>query len=166
MCMITTAIIGIGSNVRHHGEPSSALVDLLANSFFENQINIISQSQLWHSKAWPDPTQPDYINGVFVVETYLSAQALMVKLLDIERQFGRERSVPNAPRTLDLDLIAYGNQVINEPDLIVPHPRAADRRFVMGPLAQVLPDWIHPVLGVSALALFGAATVGLDAHPV
>lgn len=152
--------------MRHRGEPSSALLSLLENSFVQNNITITAQSKLWRSKAWPDASQPDYINGVFVVETDRAAQALMLKLLDIERQFGRQRSVPNAPRTLDLDLIAYGNQVIDEPDLIVPHPRAAERRFVMGPLAQVMPDWIHPVLGVSASALFETATVGLDAHPI
>ena len=166
MSMVTTAIIGIGTNVMHRDQPSSALSILLTNSFVQNNIIIVAQSDFWRSKAWPDASQPDYDNWVFVVETELKAQALMLKLLDIERQFGRQRSVPNAPRTLDLDLIAYGNQVINEPDLIVPHPRAAERRFVMGPLAQTLPNWIHPVLGVSALALFEAATVGLDAHPI
>jgi 2-amino-4-hydroxy-6-hydroxymethyldihydropteridine diphosphokinase len=87
-------------------------------------------------------------------------------LLEIEAQFGRERGLANAPRPLDLDLIAYGDLVEAGPDLILPHPRAADRRFVMGPLAEIAPDWVHPVLGQSAQALFEQASIGLDAEPI
>lgn len=166
MYMITTAIIGFGSNVALGERSSSDLVPLLTKSFSDHDLKITAQSGLWRSKAWPDPSQPEYLNGVMVVETGLSASHLMHTLLKIEKAFGRERSVPNAPRTLDLDLIAYGDEVIDEPNLIVPHPRAADRRFVMGPLSQVAPDWVHPVLGRTALALLETATVGLDAHPV
>lgn len=138
----------------------------MSESFSDRNLKITAQSDLWRSKAWPDPSQPAYLNAVFAIETQLSATELMRTLLEIEQSFGRERSVPNAPRTLDLDLIAYGVEVINQPDLIVPHPRAADRRFVMGPLSQVAPAWVHPVLGKTALALFEAATVGRDAHPI
>ncbi len=164
--MFTIAFVGVGSNVALNGGASSDLVSLLTKSFFEHGLKITGQSDLWRSKAWPDPSQPEYINGVLVIETEMSAATLMRTLLDIEQLFGRQRSVPNAPRTLDLDLIAYGDEVIDEPDLIVPHPRAAERRFVMGPLSQVAPTWVHPVIGKTALALFEAATVGLDAHPV
>jgi 2-amino-4-hydroxy-6-hydroxymethyldihydropteridine diphosphokinase len=138
----------------------------MSESFSDRNLKITAQSDLWRSKAWPDPSQPAYLNAVFAIETQLSATELMRTLLEIEQSFGRERSVPNAPRTLDLDLIAYGVEVIDQPDLIVPHPRAADRRFVMGPLSQVAPAWVHPVLGKTALALFEAATVGRDAHPI
>ncbi len=147
-------------------DSSRELPALMSESFSDRNLKITAQSDLWRSKAWPDPSQPAYLNAVFAIETQLSATELMRTLLEIEQSFGRERSVPNAPRTLDLDLIAYGVEVINQPDLIVPHPRAADRRFVMGPLSQVAPAWVHPVLGKTALALFEAATVGLDAHPI
>ena len=147
-------------------DSSRELPALISESFFDRNLKITAQSDLWRSKAWPDPSQPAYLNAVFAIETQLSATELMRTLLEIEQSFGRERSVPNAPRTLDLDLIAYGVEVIDQPDLIVPHPRAADRRFVMGPLSQVAPAWVHPVLGKTALALFEAATVGLDAHPI
>ena len=166
MCMITIAFIGLGSNVGRLADSSRELPALISNSFSDRNLKIMAQSDLWRSKAWPDPSQPEYFNAVFAIETQLSATELMRTLLEIEQSFGRERSVPNAPRTLDLDLIAYGDQVIDEPDLIVPHPRAAERRFVMGPLSQVAPNWVHPVLGKTALALFEAATVGLDAHPI
>lgn len=147
-------------------DASRELPALMSKSFADRNIRVTAQSDLWRSKAWPDPSQPEYLNAVFAIATQLSATELMRTLLEIEQSFGRERSVPNAPRTLDLDLIAYGDEVIDAPDLIVPHPRAAERRFVMGPLSQLAPNWVHPVLGKSALALFEAATVGLDAHPI
>ncbi len=166
MCMITMAYVGLGTNEGRLADSSSDLPTLISKSFSDRNLKITAQSDLWRSKAWPDPTQPEYLNAVFAIETQMSAADLMRRLLEIEQCFGRERSVPNAPRTLDLDLIAYGVEVIDKPDLIVPHPRAADRRFVMGPLSQVAPNWVHPVLGKTALALFEAATVGLDAHPI
>ncbi len=166
MCMITIAYVGLGTNVGRLADSSRELPALISKSFSDRNLEITAQSDLWRSKAWPDPSQPEYLNAVLAIETQLSATELMRTLLEIEQSFGRERSVPNAPRTLDLDLIAYGDQVIDEPDLIVPHPRAAERRFVMGPLSQVAPNWVHPVLGKTALALFEAATVGLDAHPI
>ena len=166
MCMITIAFIGLGTNVGRLADSSRELPALISKSFFDRNIKVTAQSDLWRSKAWPDPSQPEYLNAVFAIETQLSAAKLMHTLLEVEQSFGRERSVPNAPRTLDLDLIAYGDEVIDQIDLIVPHPRAAERRFVMGPLSQVAPAWVHPVFGKTALALFEAATVGLDAHPV
>lgn len=166
MYMITIALIGLGTNVGRLAESSRELPALVSKTFFDRNLKVTAQSDLWRSKAWPDPSQPDYLNAMFAIETHMSAAELMRTLLEIEQCFGRERSVPNAPRTLDLDLIAYGDEVIEEPGLIVPHPRAAERRFVMGPLSQVAPAWVHPVLGKTALALFEAATVGLDAHPL
>ena len=90
----------------------------------------------------------------------------MAMLLQIELKFGRTRSATNAARTLDLDLIALGDQVVDGTDLVLPHPRAAERRFVMGPLAEIAPDWVHPVLGKTASELFQTATVGMDAEPI
>jgi len=74
--------------------------------------------------------------------------------------------VANAPRTLDLDLIAYGRQVSEGPGLVVPHPRAAERLFVMGPLAEIAPSWRHPLTGRTAAELAASATVGRDARPL
>jgi 2-amino-4-hydroxy-6-hydroxymethyldihydropteridine diphosphokinase len=93
-----------------------------------------------------DP-QPAYLNAVVVGETALSARALLDVLLEVERQFGRQRPYPDAPRTLDLDLILYGMEVLDEPGLIVPHPRFRQRRFVLEPLAEIAGDWIDPVTG-------------------
>jgi 2-amino-4-hydroxy-6-hydroxymethyldihydropteridine diphosphokinase len=96
-----------------------------------------------------DPGQPLFLNAAVVGETTLSARALLDALLAIERSFGRERPYVGAPRTIDLDLILYGGDVMEMPGLIVPHPRFRDRRFVLEPLAELAPDWIDPVTGLT-----------------
>ena len=126
----------------------------------------MGQSSWWRSAAWPDPNDPPFLNGVVVVKTKLSPKALMAELSRIEDELGRVRSVRNAPRTLDLDLIAYGRVAGDLDGLYLPHPRAAERLFVMGPLAEVMPDWVHPVLNRPAEALARGATVGVDARPL
>ncbi len=125
-------------------------------------------SRLWHSLAWPDPAGPPYVNAVLQVQTTLQPFELMALLHDIEREFGRVRiGVANAPRAVDLDLISYGQMSLGPGiGLTLPHPRAADRAFVMGPLAEILPDWVHPLLQRTAIDLLGAATVGRDAYPL
>ena len=91
--------------------------------------------------------QPSYLNAAAVGETSLSARALLDALLATERQFGRERPYPDAPRTLDLDLILYGMEIHDAPGLVVPHPRFRQRRFVLEPLAEIAADWTDPVTG-------------------
>ena len=91
--------------------------------------------------------QPEFLNAAAVGDTTLSARALLETLLRIEQDFGRERPFPGAPRTLDLDLILYGDAIIDEPGLIVPHPRFRERRFVLEPLSEVAPGWRDPVTG-------------------
>jgi 2-amino-4-hydroxy-6-hydroxymethyldihydropteridine diphosphokinase len=88
-----------------------------------------------------------FLNGAAIGDTTLSAREVLEALLAIERERGRERPHPNAPRTLDLDLILYGDAVIDEPGLIVPHPRFRGRRFVLEPLAEIAPGLVDPVSG-------------------
>lgn len=129
-------------------------------------IDVMARSSWWSSQAWPDPTDPPFLNGVVRVRTAHDPHALMAALGRIEEAFGRRRTVPNARRTLDLDLIAYGREQGDCEGLILPHPRAADRLFVMGPLAEIAPYWVHPVVGGTAGSLAKATTVGVDARPV
>jgi len=89
--------------------------------------------------------QPLYMNAAAAGSTTLPPRAVLEALLAIERERGRERPAPNAARTLDLDLILYGAVVLDEPDLVIPHPRFRDRRFVLEPLAEVAPDLVDPV---------------------
>ena len=91
--------------------------------------------------------QPVFLNAAAVGETSVSARELLVLLLDIEKQFGRERPYPGAPRTLDLDLILYDDEIIDAPGLVVPHPRFRERRFVLEPLAEIAADWRDPLTG-------------------
>jgi len=129
-------------------------------------LRVSSSSRWWRSKAWPDMTLPDYLNGVALVETSLGAEETLEALIAIEARFGRRRQLRNGSRTLDLDLIAHGRTICCSPRLTLPHPRAHLRRFVMGPLSEVAPGWIHPGLGISAEHLADAARVGRDARPV
>ena len=100
--------------------------------------------------------QPLYLNAVAVGETALPARALLDALLAIEGQRGRSRPYPNAPRTLDLDLILFGETVIDEPGLVVPHPRFRERRFVLEPLAEIASDLRDPISGKTAGELLAA----------
>lgn len=95
----------------------------------------------------PSP-QARYLNAAAVGETSLAPRELLEALQAIEQQFGRERSYVNAPRTLDLDLILYEDRIIDEPGLIVPHPRFRERAFVLDPLSEIAGDWIDPVTGL------------------
>jgi 2-amino-4-hydroxy-6-hydroxymethyldihydropteridine diphosphokinase len=102
--------------------------------------------------------QPLYLNAAAVGETILPPRALLDLLLGIERERGRERPpVPHAPRTLDLDLILFGGLIVDEPDLVVPHPRFRERRFVLEPLAEVAPDLVDPSTGETVATLLARA---------
>jgi len=120
-------------------------------------ITNLRQSR-WHDTApvGVSPDQPRYLNGVITGETALSARELLDRLLAIEDAAGRTRvspSAPPAPRTLDLDLILYGDKKIEEPGLVVPHARFRQRLFVLEPLVELAPDWIDPGTGKSISAL-------------
>jgi 2-amino-4-hydroxy-6-hydroxymethyldihydropteridine diphosphokinase len=158
-------IIALGSNLRGGMASIESLLEAALQALDAAGLRIVARSCWWRSAAWPDPSQPDYRNGVAIVETTLAPREALNKLLRIEAAFGRRRGEPNAARTLDLDLVAFGRRVTEEPGLTLPHPRAAERRFVMGPLAEIAPDWRHPVLKKTAAALAGAAAVGRDATP-
>jgi 2-amino-4-hydroxy-6-hydroxymethyldihydropteridine diphosphokinase len=93
------------------------------------------------------PPQPSYLNAAVTGDTSLTARALLDVLLETERQFGRDRPYPDAPRTLDLDLILFGMEIHDAPGLVVPHPRFRRRRFVLEPLAEIAADWIDPITG-------------------
>src|SRR5512138_592001 len=91
--------------------------------------------------------QPMFLNAAAIGESPLSAPAILDVLLAVEQGFGRERPYVGAPRTMDLDLILYGDSIISAPGLIVPHPRFRERRFVLEPLAEIAPQWVDPVTG-------------------
>jgi 2-amino-4-hydroxy-6-hydroxymethyldihydropteridine diphosphokinase len=111
------------------------------------QIELGKVSSLLESPAvGGPPDSPPFLNGVAEVSTTLPPRELLQTLLAIEHRLGRERHRKWDPRTIDLDLLLYGDRVIDEPDLEVPHPRMAEREFVLAPLAEIAPDGVHPVL--------------------
>jgi 2-amino-4-hydroxy-6-hydroxymethyldihydropteridine diphosphokinase len=158
-------VIALGSNLPGGYGSSESLLEAALARFPEVGLKVLKRSSQWRSAAWPDPDGPEYRNAVALVEANAGPAGVLAALLKLEAELGRERWARNAPRTLDLDLIAYGRRVLDEPGLVVPHPRAHERLFVMGPLAQIAPAWRHPVLGNTAADLAAAATVGSDARP-
>jgi 2-amino-4-hydroxy-6-hydroxymethyldihydropteridine diphosphokinase len=134
--------IAVGSNL---GRRESHLE--FAVTRLRELLDDVRVSRWLETAAVAEGPQPDYLNGAIVGRTSLSARALLSELLEVERQRGRERPYARAPRTLDLDLILYGEEVIEEPGLQVPHPRFRERAFVVEPLAEIAPEWRDPVTG-------------------
>lgn len=160
--------IAYGSNMSSGRQTASQAFDHVVKTLGSEGVFVNKISRLWRSVAWPDPADPPYVNAVLWVDANLEPIELMALLHELEHAAGRVRTgARNAPRVLDLDLIAYGRQVLaGENGLILPHPRAADRAFVMGPLAEIAPGWVHPVLQRTAASLYEDAQIGRDAYPL
>jgi len=156
-------VVAFGCSLPGRYVSREALLTAALASLPSRGLKLLQVSRCWSSAAWPDPSDPAYRNGVALVQTDLSPRDVLAVLHEVETEFGRVRGATNAPRTLDLDLIAYGRCKISADDLCIPHPRAHERRFVMGPLAELTPEWLHPVLGRTAADLAEQATVGTDA---
>lgn len=159
-------VIALGSNDKGVWPSCVDVLEAAVARFRAEGIDVLALSSWWRSAAWPDPADPPFVNGVAVVSTARDPHALMATLGRIEEAFGRERNRLNAPRTLDLDLIAYGRLSGDLDGLILPHPRAAERLFVMGPMAEIAPDWVHPTAAKTARALAKTCTVGADARRI
>ena len=159
-------IVALGGNLAGDFGSSEALLEAALSRFAQAGLPVVCRSSWWSSAAWPDPTANEYRNGVVLGEALTSPEVTIRTLFEIEALFGRQRGEKNASRTLDLDLIAHGRTVTAGERLVLPHPRAHERLFVMGPLAQIAPDWRHPVRGLTARELAARATVGRDAAPL
>ena len=150
--MAEKAFIGLGANI---GDPGRQLRNALAALDGIPGTRLMRASSLWRTAPVGYAAQPDFVNAVAEVETAQAPRALLEALLAIEKRFGRERSFANAPRTLDLDLLLYGDRVLSEQGLELPHPRMHERAFVLAPLAEIAPDIAIPGKG-SAAALLAA----------
>jgi 2-amino-4-hydroxy-6-hydroxymethyldihydropteridine diphosphokinase len=150
---ISTApiFIGLGANLPHpiHGPPRRALQAAL-DELGRRGLTVIRVSAWYRSVAVPPSDQPWYVNAVAEIATGLPADQLLAVLHEVEQAFGRVRSVPNAARTIDLDLLDYRGEIAcgGSGRAILPHPRMAGRAFVLRPLADLEPGWRHPVSGV------------------
>ncbi len=108
---------------------------------------ILQVSSLYETAPWGKTDQPDFLNQVLHIETILGPEELLRAILSIEELGGRKRTFKNAPRTIDIDILFYDNLVLEKKGLTIPHPRIADRRFVLEPMNEISPEFIHPVMG-------------------
>jgi len=136
-----TACVALGANI---GDPAQNIAAGFAALAVLPGTRLVTRSSLYRSAPVGYADQPDFINAVAKIETALAPQALLDALLAIERAHGRVREFPNAPRTLDLDIVLYGDEVVHEPGLTIPHARMLERAFVMVPLAEIAPDAVVP----------------------
>jgi 2-amino-4-hydroxy-6-hydroxymethyldihydropteridine diphosphokinase len=153
--------IGIGANLGDREKTLQEATDILNTN---PEIAVIAASAVYETAPIGVVDQPYFLNAVLQVYTSLSARSLLNCLLAIERKFGRLRETRWGPRTLDLDILLYGDAVINQPGLQVPHPHLHERAFVLAPLCDLKPDLKHPVLGQSIQFLTESLNKGTSAH--
>jgi 2-amino-4-hydroxy-6-hydroxymethyldihydropteridine diphosphokinase len=149
----SNVVVALGSNL---GDREAHLASAVAHL---SQVLSHLRQSTWHDTApvGVPHDQPRYLNGVVVGQTSLSPRQLLDELMAVEKTAGRTRPSPLAPRTLDLDLILFGDERIREPGLVVPHPRYRERLFVLEPLAELAPDLIDPETGETISALLRRA---------
>lgn len=128
---------------------------LKARALIEKNIGPVSRSSgIYVTAAWGNRRQPDFLNQVLVAETLLTAQKTMNAILHIEKKMGRIRTIKNAPRIIDIDILFFNKEIINDPVLQIPHPQIQNRRFVLTPLNELSPNLKHPVLQKNIHHLF------------
>jgi 2-amino-4-hydroxy-6-hydroxymethyldihydropteridine diphosphokinase len=146
---VTRAYVGLGANLGPREETLRRAVELIDRT---PAVDVLAVSELRETEPVGAVDQPPFLNGAVALETSLSARELLDLLLDVERELGRVRNERWGPRLVDLDLLLYGAETIDEPGLRVPHPRLHERRFALEPLAELDPDLVIPGRGrVSAL---------------
>lgn len=135
------AYLSLGSNL---GDRETNLRDAIAP--LGKLGNVAATSSFYETEPVDFLDQPWFLNCVVLLETELPPQTLLQRVLEVERGMGRERIQPKGPRLIDIDILLYGDKVIREPGLTIPHPALHERRFVLEPLAQIAPGVVHPVL--------------------
>jgi 2-amino-4-hydroxy-6-hydroxymethyldihydropteridine diphosphokinase len=143
---VTVAYVGIGSNL---DDPRTQVLVSFRELDELPHTRVVKRSSLYRSAPVGTAPQPDFINAVAQLETGLPAERLLAELQAIEARHGRERSFANAPRTLDLDLLLFGESQMNAPGLKIPHPRMHERAFVLAPLVEISPDVEIPGRGAA-----------------
>jgi 2-amino-4-hydroxy-6-hydroxymethyldihydropteridine diphosphokinase len=145
------AYVGLGANLDAREETIRKALDLLGA---HPRIDVVAVSTLRETEPWgPVGQQPPFLNGAAAVETSLEPRALLGVLLDVERRLGRVREERWGPRTIDLDLLVYGDAVVDEPGLTVPHPRLRERAFALEPLVELEPELVVPGQGPAVALL-------------
>ena len=141
---LVTAFIALGSNL---GDPAGQIRSALRALDKLPDTRLVRQSAFYRNPPEGGLAQPEFVNAVARIETRIGPRALLDRLIEIECDHGRVRDYPNAPRTLDLDIVLYGDSMVQEPGLTIPHPRMLERVFVLAPLAEIAPDAVVPGTG-------------------
>ena len=156
-------LIGLGANLPSSRFATPKMTLEAALKELESRgVHIVKRSRWYSSAPVPPSDQPRYVNAVAAVETDLLPEALLELLHAIEREFGRRRTVQNAAREIDLDLLAYGDLIRSQSPPLLPHPRLAERAFVLRPICDIDTAWRHPQLGLSARELAEAVAGSAD----
>lgn len=166
-------LVALGANLptARYGPPAEGLDAALA-VLADGGIRPVARSRWYRSAPLPPASGPWFLNGVVRVETALPPVPLLERLLAVEAAFGRRRGVAGASRPLDLDLLDYDGRVVDRaggragPALVLPHPRLAQRAFVLAPLIEVAPNWRHPVTGAAAISLLAAVAPEQRVEPL
>lgn len=160
--MMNRAYLLIGGN---EGDRFLHLQEARAN--IEHICGVVEQvSSIYETAAWGKTDQADFLNQALQLSTKLSARELLQANLDIESRMGRRRTVRNAPRIIDIDIIFFNSAIISQEDLQIPHPRMAERRFVLEPLNEIAPGFIHPSLHKSVRQLLAECTDPLEVKKI
>ena len=137
---IVTVYLGLGSNMGERQDNLDKALDYLSQ-----RLRVAEVSSVYDTEPMGNPEQPRFLNMVCQVNTMLKPKDLLTLAKGIERKMGRTPGKPNLPRPIDIDILFYGDEVINTPELVIPHPKLTQRAFVLVPLAEIAPDLVHPV---------------------
>ena len=155
---MNTVYLLLGSNM---GESEQLLI--VATNMIEKNIGkLTTSSVIYKTAAWGKEDQPDFLNQIIIVSSLLSSSTLLKEIFIIEKEMGRVRTTKNAARVIDIDMLFFNDEIIQTENLTVPHKQIQNRKFVLVPLAEIAPDFIHPVLKKSSLELLSICSDKLN----